>query len=720
MKTSNLLRKIVASGFLVLLMMLVVLSCKKKDDTPIPEPTPTPKPTVPVNIFHSGFHKMMTDDEIIYKKKFAGSFLYEVGAGLRGEDPGIPYGECVKMLSEIHENNQTKDEFDKIDKQLDSISAQITDLKNEITQLSQQMEISQSAILSQMNTLLTNTYISTINTAYDSTTNGGLCYYSSAARQIQSGQYHITMAQLDSTAMKDFVPNYGPSAPGNPMPNCINQIQTLILGSPTGPTFASSSIKQFADVIILNQNSPQATVTYAMNCYKILENYFLMSVNSQFRAFTIYGNALYRAETDTTESNHDYRNFLAGFTAIIQSELRMFLLVTDYLSVNLVDYRNPWIFNSDAQVYFNTGLKPDEVCASFIARANMLNQLINFSLGQPTKDFYLTISVPRNYGNSATLTWTSSPGTYPLTIDNGGSLISRYPYTGWSTAPQQVGTCSADNNITFYRDNDGTGGSTKVSLGNITIAINGAPWRQISKLQGNASVGYYNPNDITATPQSSYSSTYCLAFGSVSSCWYWGYLWLNDNAANNMVQATSVNWQVPNGNSGEHTHNSVFMMENDDENDHTAHYGGNFYWSYNSLGYSGTFPTTSKSDWLLTGQLRSAVINVSGSSATYSPSNNIYFSYSLIPFSWTESDEYYFAGTEINKNWTNASLLNNFQTSSTKYAQSSVSTATVGAGEHTFNVGFYTLNPAETGNFNSCSITWYGQVIYGGTYNITQ
>jgi hypothetical protein len=393
----------------------------------------------------------------------------------------------------------------------------------------------------------------------------------------------------------------------------------------------------------------------------------------------------------------------------------MFLLVTDYLSVNLLDYRSSSGFAGDAKTYFNTGLRPDEACAPFIARANMLNQLLNYSLGQPTKDFYLTISVPKNYSASSTLTWTSSPSTYPLAIDNGGQLVSRYPYTGWSGA-----SCSSDNNITFYRDNDGTGGSSKAPLSSISITINSAPWRHIAALQGNASVGYYNPNDINAVPQSTYSSTYCLAFGSASSCWYWGYLWLNDNTNNTMAEATSVNWQVPSGQSGTHTHNSPFMMENDDENDHTPHYGGNFNWSDYSLGYSGTFPTTGKTDWLLTGQLRSVSINVGGSTATYSPSNEVYFNYAVEPFGWSESVEFYFAGTDMSKSWTNSNLLNNFQTGSTKYNEAGTSAVGVNAGNHTFNVGFYTLNPNETGNGNSCYVTWYSQVIYGGTYNITQ
>jgi DNA-binding Lrp family transcriptional regulator len=708
--------KFLALAFLVMALAIgTITSCKKSTDEVTPTPTPTPKPDMPTNIFQSSFHKMITDDEISKNKTFHGSFLYAVGAGMGEDDPELPFGEIAKSLWEIHDYVHTEAEFKKIDTELDSIQSQIAELQNEIEELSQQLNLSTSTILNQLNTLLTNGYVTKINEAFDSTMSSGLLYYSSAAARIQSGQLPITMEQLDSIAMKDFVPKYGPAAPFDEITDAITQIQTLMLGSTAGPIFASSSLKQFADVLLQSQSSPTATQEYATNCYRVLENFFMVALNSQFRGFTIHVNALWRAEgADSVEAQNDYNLYLKQFAAIVQSELNMFLTVTDYLAVNMVDYRNSTSFFADAQVFFNYGIRPDAVCGAFIARANMINQLMNYALGEPTKDFYLTLALPKNYCGGGAMTWTAQQ-TYNFEIDLGTSYMqSRYPYTGWTYQSMASNSSSPDNTMVFYRDNDGTGGTGGVTMSTVNITLNNATWRHIKALTGSAAIGYYNPRDITAPPQSTKSATFSLCFGSASSCWYWGYLYLNDNTNNNMFEAGS--WLFDNDEYWSYP--SPWMANVTAGVQHTSSFAGSFNHGDNYLGYAGTFPSTPHGQQLSVGQTRTAVLNIGAANTTYSPSISVYFGVSTEVFGWEQSEERYFAGTDVSDNYSNLNLYNYYTSSSSKYDESVSSSAITSSGDHTFNVGFFALNPSETGNYNSCQMSWYAQVIYGGTYDI--
>ena len=724
MKTKcNHFKRITAFAIAMALLLAVAISCKKTDDTPAPTP-PAPYPPPPTNLFHSGFYKMMTDEEIMNHKMFGGSYLYRVGSGLTGENvSGFPYSTVVKTLWSIQKYQTTSTRFDKISNELDSVGSQMKDLTDEVTYLSQQLSIVQTNIFNKLNSLTEGQVMVEINTAWDNNSSSSLLWYPRKATEIANGTSKMTMEELDNTAISDFISKYG-SHGSILMQNDIGNLQRLLLGSANKPEFALSSIKEFADAIIQSQGKPVQSPAYAMNCYKLMENYFLLTLNAQFRALTVYGNALYR-EKDTIIGNEIFHDYLTNFKAIIQSELSMFLTVTDYLSINLLDYRAGGGFSPANDLrYFNYGLRPDDLFAPVIARANMLNQLMNQALELPTKDVYLTISVPKNYSNSAKITWTAL-NPYPFTIDNYGSLPSQYPYTGWSTAQGQTGTCSPDNSVTFYRSNEGTGGSNHVTMSSIGVQLMNIPWRVRVNLEGSIPVGYYNPNDISAAPKSVWSSTYSLCFGSASVCWYWGYLWLNDNMLNNMQEATDVLWQsiYPSDNDPGHLGNSPMMYGN---SNHIPNYGGNFSHGDWNLEYYGTFPTTSGGEDLLVGELRSASMVVNNSNTTYDPTIAMFLTGSVSPFNWSKSVEIYFAGTEMQECgiagkkgvWTNADMLNYKTGPGSKYFENINSKTSIKAGNHTFNVGFYAANPNETGNTNNCEIIWYSQVIYNGTYNI--
>ncbi|MEI7982724.1 MAG: hypothetical protein WCI71_13815, partial [Bacteroidota bacterium] len=66
MKTTNLFRKILSAGLLLSLMIVVVMSCRKKDDTP--QPDPIPLGPVQKDVFTDPKVKMMSDYEVSHNR----------------------------------------------------------------------------------------------------------------------------------------------------------------------------------------------------------------------------------------------------------------------------------------------------------------------------------------------------------------------------------------------------------------------------------------------------------------------------------------------------------------------------------------------------------------------------------------------------------------------------------------------------------------------------
>lgn len=708
------------------LVLTFSMSCRKKENEDPPSPTPTPTPADTI-MFYSSPHRLMTLSEISNQKLYSGSFFYQVGKGLysrsgHGKKSGlreggidIPYFEIAEVLWEIYDYKQTSAEFEKIDKELKVINDKIDELKNEMTQLSQQLNLNQATILNAMNTLASNTWVTTVNTAFDSSNTGGLRYYSKTANLIKNNQISMTMEQLDNSCMKDFVSRYGPTGSIS-MQNCINQLRTLMLGSATGTSFDASSLKQFADVLILSQLNSSTSSDYLLNLFKVHENYFLTYMNSQFRAFTVWSNAMYRSlGDDTAQANYQYKTYLASFTKIIQDELSVFLTVTDYLSVNLSDYRNLAEFNYDMQHYSAYGVKPDDKFGPFIARANMLNQLVNFALGVPLEDCYLTVAVPANYSHSSNLKFYMSDGglqtgIWDFNIDNHGSLPSRFPYTGWTYVKKVSNSVSPDNKITFYRGNQGEGSRYHNPLGNtMYIALKAIPWRCIKSGQGVGYVGYYNPNDLTADPSNTYDSAHCLPFGSASLCWYWGEQYLNDTTVNNLKDGKHMMWSYTSFGNGYYA-DSPLAYDPENQIDYISTYSSNMILENNRIGYSGE---TGKIRKLDLGRIRTGEINVSASTSTYNPSISFYCYYDLIPSTIMDGSRYYYISAEqIPRDHPTGNILNYVP----GMDQTGLISVELNPGNYTFYVGFYSMTKYQS-SFSSI-LNWDTQIIYGGTYNI--
>lgn len=709
--------KSMAKVFTFLVMMTLVfttISCRKNESDPAPGPVPPAGNTGITDPFSHGDYKFMTDYEIAHNKKFGGSLLYNVGTGVSnaiGENviPNIPYSDAMKLIWNVYKYKTKVTPFDSTDYELGQLSNQISELQNDIMQIVGDLEMTQTEILNAIDALETNDEISYSENAYDSATNTGLMYYSYNARLIQQGHGIMPIDTLQTNARKFFVERYhSATSAETDMIGNIGNINTSIMGGTNVYNFNSSVLKRYADGVILNSSGNAMTKqdTNAMNSYKLLENYFLMLLNSQYKALLVYGNAEIAYDTlygpGIIQQYHE--NY---FEKYIIQELKMFLNVVDYLSVNLVDYRTLGRFAADMD-YLSFGIKYDAACSPFLQRANLLNSMILRAVGAPTKDFYITLALPQKYCSSTALSWSFDMDSYPFVLDNNGNLESQYPHTYWNGS-----TCSADNIISFYRGNGGNF-STAFTQKFADIGISNSPWFKKAGVSmfANVPICWVNPNDPTKT-SSTYSATYCLAYGSASLYWPWGYMFVNDQK--NLQSAQKFPGSV---------FGSAFTGEQLDLPSIVGNNGGNlpaaFTYDDCNLGFTGLqYSGNNGGTWFI--NYRSANINVSPNPNS---GNNIsvFSSWAATPPPNETGAEIWMSGaTYIPDNKVNVPLnadLFLIHTSSPFSKAIGLSWVNISSGPKCMNYGFAYDIYKPTSKTLQFGINYFNQTIYWGTYNI--
>ena len=705
----------IANVFICLGMITLIFTttaCRKNNSDPTPDPG-TPDSLGITDPFSHEDYKFLTDDEIAGNKKFGGSLLYNVGVGISNATganvlPEIPFTDGIDVIWEIYNFNKTQANFSTIDNQLGQLSTQISDLQNELVGIANSLKLTQVNILNKIDQL-SGTVMNNIELAFDSSSTTGLRYFSQNAAKIQKGQSTQTIQDLQAWAQINFVNRYTV----NPVDEADMQKQILLLNSAIigGNTsnFQTSVLKDFADNIILNQSNNAATRvdTNAMNCYKLLENYFLMMVNSQYKGLLVYGNAVLVKDT-TSGGRTALQTFQDKFKAEIVQELNMFLTVVDYLSVNLVEFRTENRFRSDMN-YLNFGIKYDGVCGPFISRANLLNSMILQAIGAPTKDFYITIALPQKYCSSTALSWSFDMDSYPLVQDNNGIMKSQYPYTYWNGS-----TSSPDNIISFYRGNGGNS-SKSSTLKYADVGIANSPWYKKAGVSMHAQVPlcWVNPNDPTKT-SSTYSKTYCLAFGSASLYWPWGYMFLNDqknmqNCQNFFANPFDMYLQLV---------NLPYVADWDLSNNFNVHseYNKYFTWDDYNIGYNGP-ETTWKS--------QSFTINYREANIKVDPNPNsgngmaVISRYATDPPNITKDAYIWFSGGTFLPNSKPGEPLHADLFSIEGFAPSNgTSLVEISSGSKTMNYGFCLQNDKPAGVTHEWNLNYFSQVIYWGTYNI--
>ena len=705
----------IANVFICLGMITLIFTttaCRKNNSDPTPDPG-TPDSLGITDPFSHEDYKFLTDDEIVKHKKFGGSLLYKVGIGVEnatGENilPNIPYSDGMKLIYNIYKYETKVTPFDSTDYELGQLSTQISELQNDILDLVGDLELTQTEILNAIAGLQTNNLINFIENAYDSATNTGLMYYSYNARLIQQGNGIMPIDTLQANARKFFVQRYhDASTTETDMTGNILSLNTYIMGGLNVYNFNNSVLKRYADGVILNSSGNALTKqdTNAMSSYRLLENYFLMLLNSQYKAFLVYGNAENAYDTvygpGIIRQYHD--NYFKKF--IIQ-EMKMFLNVVDYLSVNLVDYRSLDRFSAEME-YLSFGIKYDAACSPFIQRANLLNSMILHAVGAPTNDFYITMALPQKYCSTTALSWTFNMDSYPLVLDNNGSMESQYPYTYWNG-----NTCIADNIISFYR---GSGGniSSGYLLKFADIGISNSTWHKQTgvSMHANVPVCWINPNDLTKS-SSIYSATYCLPFGSASLYWPWGYLFVND--MNNMKSVQNF----PGSGFG-----TAFTGEEIQCPEIVGNNGSNplsaFTYDDYNMGFNGVkFSSNNGGTWFI--NYRSANINVSPNPNS-GGNISVFSRWAASPPNETGAEIWMSGGTFIPANKIHEPLQEDLfvMHSSSPFSKANgLSLVNISSGSKCMNYGFaLDINKPTNGNLQF-GLNYFNQTIYWGTYNI--
>ena len=688
MKTKTLWKSVASVVMLLAMIMLVTVSCKKNEDVTPPDPIVPPTPP-PANLF--GFTpNFLSNDEVVNGKKFGGSYMYSLGKSLIGEDPVNPVSVFIKALAGIAHFEKEKKLETAIEKAYKGMVSQLNVINADIAALAKELAISETAIIAEMEALSSQQYCVKVTAGFDSAASTGLRFYSKNGAMIENNAPGaLAISYLQTQLQTEFMTNT----------NIIN-ITNNVIGIydaivPATGSFKDSDLKTFCDKIILNQgNSKTQSPATAMAYYRLLENYFLMITQYQYEALIIRGN--YLVEQDSVNGKISFNQYVTGeFQPYLKAELKMFLTAVDYLSINLVDYRNSATFNSDIVDYYYYGIKPDAICRNFIARANMVNSLMIAGLGIPASNFYITMALPTQYA-SYPLNWTLNGIAYTTALDNGGSLLSQYPYTYWIGS-----TCEVDNHINFNR------GECIIDVTNssVPITITNGTWKRSLPPSGNAVLQYYNPADITAKPQSTWSSEYSLPFGSVSLCWPWGYLYLNDNNYNVAKNCPGFEY----GSMPMVAHGSIQQPTR------LTSYNANFTWGDAFIKYDGQLY---KDDHFFAYHVRE--IDVYLAPNPNAGGISVFTRYLTDPPQLTEATIRFFGGTQLvsSSKYGNPTTNGNLFYTTSFAPETSYSTATAQSGANQFNFGVCLLNDNSTANHHEWSLEFYCQPVYNGTYDI--
>jgi len=261
-----------------------------------------------------------------------------------------------------------------------------------------------------------------------------------------------------------------------------------------------------------------------MAAYMLFETYFLEIVNNQFQCVMIWSNACNYFDTTGYEANLYYTG---RFRQDIIKEVTAFLAITDYLSINLSDYRH--FVNWDADYPYNQcGLAPDFLFTQILARSQFIANLIYDGLGLSYPVMCGTIITPNKYANeygSDVDSIALSSNVKQLT-STAKVLPSQFPYTYWTNIPGNV-TCYPDNKWNVYRFGKmGIGDpgwpATAVALQVIDNGNGYYPWSHYQPCKGNVTPLYYNPQNPNQSSKS-YTPTCTMQFGYFAARWNWGF-----------------------------------------------------------------------------------------------------------------------------------------------------------------------------------------------------
>ncbi|MEI6748913.1 MAG: hypothetical protein WCM93_07110 [Bacteroidota bacterium] len=527
MKTNKLLKEIITRAFLFLIILIIAVSCRKDNgnlDPIVPIPPDDPNPPA---VFVEKPLNILSDYEKTNNLNFPGNTIYKSGAGLtRGMGHGLFEGAHLigEVVWEAYDYLHTESRFDEIDDQLIEMEGQITELTKTMNDMGNSLQISIHDLTSYIHTNDLTEQIEYVQSVMDSSTQGGLRFYSKTARLYMADTNNAVM-RYQMQLLKDHTDEWANGiyykSNTSYMPDVIDAMKhelCPLLGDST-----DNALSAYATTLIDLCQGKVTDSLSAMSAYLLLESYFLTVINYQFQGAAVYVNAANFIDTTGYLASSFWETHVVGN---IHAEVQVFLENVDYLAANLSEYRTQQKFEHDMQ-YSASGLAPDNLFYNVYARSQFLANLLNYSLGLTPSIVSGHIMVPDHYGPNGALApdaLSVNVGSKPL-ISTSKKQASVIPYTWWATNY----VCTPDNHWRTYRL---TSSDTVWATGpqTVTVAETGqdSPWTHYVPITGTVTTLYYNP----ANPQqhSATKTDLCtVQFGYFAANWQWGYLYLTNS-----------------------------------------------------------------------------------------------------------------------------------------------------------------------------------------------
>ncbi len=482
--------------------LLMTSACRKKDMAESGPVQPADTTHFP-RLFNNEQPKIMSDFETSRNSSIHGHLLTRNLSEIEPE--GIGKG-LFEVFSFISEYEQKEMEYEEINGKLDDLQAQDSILQVDINNLAVQMNYNTQLILNQLNNAVAAPYINDIKTKYSNEDNQGLRWYSEAILNYFAHTPGYDSAYIHDSVTVDANEFVNYNIYHEDLDKDFNGLNLLIC--PVLP-MDTSCLTTFAKILIMQYASHgTGTQNGIMNTYMLLEYYFFTLFNYQFQAATVKMNVLQAA--DTLQAMTFWANtVLPAF----RSEIDMFQQSSNYLLLNLSDYRNQARWNHDI-AYSGLYMAPNADLFDAMARVQFRVAELYQAIAETAPVVYGSITVPIDYCSSDPgVSLNGSSSAFP---ENSQMLKSRIPYTTWQNQGGII--CSPQNIWEVY--NYAMPLDSLVTSCNVSLT---PTWPHTGSGQGYGSLTplWYNPRDPSQT--STVSTDSCsMRFASFCIAWQWG------------------------------------------------------------------------------------------------------------------------------------------------------------------------------------------------------
>jgi len=505
--------------FLIFLTTGIILfsSCRKHEPVTYSPYQPNDSSGMPP-LFPDARLQIMSDYE---KDKNASLHGHLLAQTLVGMDPSpfiFGYFDLITKAIDGYMDQEFVQIIDEMDEKLDGLLKQDSILMTDVEELSNLMNYNTNEILNQINNIEATKCIATIMSAMNGGNQMGLRWFSQAGANYVNnvpGYDSTYMANHISPAAQQFYDYYYHDVSLESVPNSFTKLTNMMSAPAVGD---SGSLMTFARLLIGQFGTKsEHSANSIMNTYMFLEYYYLALANYQFQAATVWMNVLKAKSSDTLEATTWWNT-----TAMpgILNGAQAFLNATDYLLINLAEYRNQTRWANDMQ-YSGLWMAPNSDLINVLSRAQFQVKLMTLGLNASAPVIYGTIITPRNYCSTPPGVQVAG-GTYNLPLTH-NTMPARMPFPAWNGS-----TCTADNQWTFY--NYGFGSNMNCQPWNVNIL---PTWPHSGAGSGYGTITplWFNPANPEQTSVVK-TQTCTVQFAYFCLSWQWGIMltdYLNAN-----------------------------------------------------------------------------------------------------------------------------------------------------------------------------------------------